>query len=113
MKKVNQMKENFLKRFLRKWNVSLQKDKQQHFWLGFLSTFIPAILLGTLAVHPTYLFISCLVWMCLVGYGIEFAQSFTEDRHTESLDAYATVAGGVVSLIIWGCVYEIVSFLLF
>lgn len=107
------MKENFLKRFLRKWNASLQTDKQQHFWLGAWSTFIMTTILGSLAVPPTYLFISCLVWMCLVGYGIEFAQSFTKDRHTDSLDAYATVAGGVFALVIWSCTYEIISFLLF
>lgn len=106
------MKENFLKRFLRKWNVSLQKDKQQHFRVGFYSTLIMTLVLGVFGLRPALFYLLCLIWMCLVGYGIEFAQSFTKDRHSDFLDAYATVAGGVLALIIRNSLYEIISFLL-
>lgn len=92
------------KNFVEKWNNSLQKDKQIHFLIGIIvgSSVLLTYFIGTWGYLVSILSIQ------LVGYGIEFYQSTTKDRHVESLDAYAVVAGGALTLTVIMIFMEIV-----
>jgi len=85
-------------RFVRKWNKSLQLDKQKHFLLGQL--------LGTLSLMAVFIndfrkaAIYCFFVLCIaqfISYGLEVYQSTTKDRCVEANDAYATSAGAAMS----------------
>lgn len=82
--------------FIKKWCASLFPDKQMHFYFG-IGCGVAALILFENALI-------ILLTIQVIGYGIEFVQSFIEGRNVESLDAYATVAGGVLGLtaaLIW------------
>ena len=79
----------------------MQADKTQHFILGFA---FAIILMGLDYNFSPLLFqgeLIPLIGITLLGFGIEFAQSFTKTRYVEANDAYATIAGGVHGIILF------------
>ncbi len=87
------------KRFFRKWNESLQEDKQHHFYIGLLVG-LTSILIDGMAIN--------LIICIFVAVGIEFTQSFMHNRHVDSLDAYSVCAGWISAR----CVIEIIDFII-
>jgi len=87
--------------FIKKFKKSMQADKTQHFILGFAF----AIILMVIDYNFSPLFFQGelipLIGITLLGFGIEFAQSFTKTRHVEANDAYATIAGGVHGILLF------------
>jgi hypothetical protein len=83
--------------FITKFKKSMQADKTQHFIIGFAF----AIILMALDYNFSPLFFQGelipLIGITLLGFGIEFAQSFTKTRHVE----YATIAGGVHGILLF------------
>jgi hypothetical protein len=95
-------------RFKRKWNNSLQYDKQAHFKLGAI--------LGVITLSGIWLgvagYCGAMVIAQLVAYGLELYQSTTKNRHVEANDAYATVAGFVYVWCILVVISELIRFVI-
>jgi hypothetical protein len=97
--------------FFKKYKNSMEKDKTKHYILGVCSgiVFIVIEYWGTSSI----LYWPSLVGINVVGFGIEYIQSYSETRHVEANDAYATIAGGVngilIALIIIGIVHMLLN----
>lgn len=85
-----------IKNFLKKWKVSLQKDKVKHFYAGMI---IGCISLISIHIGILGYFIALALGQ-IAGYGLEVYQSTTKKRHVEANDAFATVAGSTVTITI-------------
>jgi VanZ family protein len=85
--------------FFERFKITLRRDHQQHFILGFIVGLIGLGIEGyncfTLLYWPT------LIAIQIVAYGIEFIQNYMPHRHVEASDAFATVAGGVAGMLLF------------
>lgn len=85
--------------FFERFKITLRKDHQQHFIVGFIVGLIGLGIEGyncfTLLYWPT------LIAIQIVAYGIEFIQNYMPHRHVEASDAFATVAGGVAGMLLF------------
>lgn len=95
-------KETWLKRFVRKWNESVKRDKKDHFVLGVCLTY-GGLMVGLLldVLQLDYLIKTlCIILLInfFVAFGIEFFQSFTKNRNTDFNDFNAHLSGCMTCL---------------